>query len=64
MTQPDGSIPPPVLRWQEEVHVLGVYDLEIDTSVLTSEECAAAIQDRLDAGELTALQRLADGPPF
>jgi chloramphenicol 3-O phosphotransferase len=65
VTQSDGSIPAPVLRWQEEVHVPGVYDLEVDTSVQSSEECAAAIQDRLDDGsELTAFRRLAAGPPY
>ena len=54
----DGSIPEPVLRWQEQVHVPGVYDLEVDTSVLTAEECAEAIRARLD-DEPTAFRRLA-----
>ena len=58
---PDGSIPAPVLRWQEQVHVPGVYDLEVDTSALTPEECAQAIVERLDAGSFTAFHRLADG---
>jgi chloramphenicol 3-O phosphotransferase len=40
-------VPPPVQRWQDQVHVPGVYDLEVDTSVLTPAECAAAIKDRL-----------------
>jgi chloramphenicol 3-O phosphotransferase len=43
----DGSIPEPVHRWQETVHVPGVYDLEVDTSVLTPAECAEAISTRL-----------------
>jgi len=47
---PGGEIPGPVLRWQEAVHRLGPYDLEVDTSLLTAEECAAAIRSRLDAG--------------
>lgn len=57
----DGSVPPPVLRWQREVHVPGVYDLEVDTSVLSPEECAAAIRRRLeDAAPSTAFRRLAE----
>jgi chloramphenicol 3-O phosphotransferase len=43
-------IPPPVLLWQEEVHKPGIYDLEVDTSVLSAAECAAAIRRRLDDG--------------
>jgi chloramphenicol 3-O phosphotransferase len=49
------------LRWQEQVHVPGVYDLEVDTSVLSPKECAEAIVERLDAGSFTAFHRLADG---
>jgi chloramphenicol 3-O phosphotransferase len=41
----------PVRLWQREVHVPGIYDLEVDTSILSSEECAEAIR-----------RRLADGP--
>ena len=56
----DGSIPAPVRRWQSEVHVPGVYDLEVDTSVLSPEECAAAIGRRLeDAAPPTAFRQLA-----
>lgn len=47
----DAPVPPPVLLWQQEVHVPGIYDLEVDTSKLTPEACAEAIR-----------QRLADGP--
>src|SRR5262249_13195118 len=36
----DGSVPAPVLRWQHEVHQPGIYDLEVDTSAHTAEECA------------------------
>ena len=46
----DGSIPLPVKLWQESVHELGIYDLEIDTSVLTPEECANLIRLRLENG--------------
>jgi chloramphenicol 3-O phosphotransferase len=47
-----------VRRWQREVHVPGVYDLEVDTSVATPEECAEAIRERLLAGPPTALDRI------
>jgi chloramphenicol 3-O phosphotransferase len=45
---PEVPFPPPVLRWQEEAHVPGIYDLEVDTSPLSPEECAAAVRRRLD----------------
>lgn len=45
----DEPVPAPVLRWQEEVHGGWAYDLELDTSVLSPAECAAAIRRRLDA---------------
>jgi chloramphenicol 3-O phosphotransferase len=47
---PDGSIPPAVLFWQQAVHLPGIYDVEVDTSVLSAEECAALIQQRLTDG--------------
>ena len=54
------GIPEPVWRWQELVHVPGVYDLELDTSVLSPAECARAIGERLAAIETaTAFRRLA-----
>jgi chloramphenicol 3-O phosphotransferase len=43
-----GDVPPPILLWQELVHVPGIYDLEVDTSALSPEECAKAIRNRLD----------------
>ena len=43
----DEPVPPPVLRWQDEVHGEWAYDLELDTSRLTPPECAAAIAERL-----------------
>ena len=46
------SVPAPVLLWQEEVHKPGIYDLEVDTSVLSAENCAEVIR-----------RRLAEGPP-
>lgn len=47
---PEDPIPEPVRRWQDEVHRQGIYDLEVDTSVLRPEECAAMIQRRLRSG--------------
>ena len=47
-------------RWQREVHQPGIYDLEVDTSVMSPAECAAAIRQRLDTGPPpTAMERLA-----
>jgi chloramphenicol 3-O phosphotransferase len=51
-SEPDGSIPDVVLRWERAVHDPGVYDLEVDTSTWSPESCAAAI-----------LGRVAEGPP-
>lgn len=34
----------------EAIHAHGGYDLEVDTSLLTPEECAALIRDRLEHG--------------
>lgn len=55
------AVPDPVLLWQREVHIPGIYDLEVDTSQLTPAECAEAIRRRLDDGVVapTAFQRLA-----
>jgi chloramphenicol 3-O phosphotransferase len=55
----DGSVPAPVRLWQEAVHVPGIYDLEVDTSVLSTEECAEQIRRRLENGPPpTAFKRL------
>jgi len=54
-------IPAPVLLWQRSVHVPGIYDLEVDTSLLTPSECAAAIGRRLADGPPSAFARLAAG---
>ncbi len=54
------AVPPPVRLWQQEVHIPGIYDLEIDTSVLSPEACAAVIRQHLDHGPpASAFQRLA-----
>jgi chloramphenicol 3-O phosphotransferase len=58
---PDDQIPAPVRLWQTAVHNPGVYDLEVDTSKLTPEECAEEIRRALDAGvhTPTAFERIA-----
>jgi chloramphenicol 3-O phosphotransferase len=56
---PGGETPQPVLRWQDEVHRPGIYDLEIDTSVVTPEAAAEMIRERLDGPAPSAFARLA-----
>jgi chloramphenicol 3-O phosphotransferase len=46
----DGSIPTQVRLWQEEVHRPGIYDLEVDTSEFSAEECAEIIRRHLNQG--------------
>jgi chloramphenicol 3-O phosphotransferase len=60
---PDDPVPDPVRWWQEEVHIPGIYDLEVDTSLFSAEACAAKISSFLRGGVLapTAFERLA-GP--
>ena len=56
----DGAVPKPVSLWQQAAHVPGIYDLEVDTSVLSSEACADVIRQRLEDGPPpSAFQRLA-----
>ena len=51
---------PGAVRWQSEVHKPGIYDLEIDTSLLSPEECARAIRRHLEDGPApSAIQRRA-----
>jgi len=59
---PDGAVPDAVLRWQRAVHDPGVYDLEVDTSALSPEECAVAIRDRLRQGPPAAFSELGRRP--
>jgi chloramphenicol 3-O phosphotransferase len=61
LDNPDGNIvPKAVTLWQQAVHVPGIYDLEVDTSVLSSEECADVIRQYLENGPPpSAFQRLA-----
>jgi chloramphenicol 3-O phosphotransferase len=40
-------VPQPIRLWQEQVHIPGIYDLEVDTSILSPEACAATIRHHL-----------------
>jgi chloramphenicol 3-O phosphotransferase len=56
----DESVPAPVQRWQRDIHLPGIYDLEVDTSMLSPEACAEAIRQRLSNGPPpSAFRRLA-----
>lgn len=46
----EGMVPKPVQLWQQLVHIPGIYDLEVDTSVLSPEECASLIRQRIEEG--------------
>lgn len=58
---PDDPIPLPVLRWQNAAHDPGIYDLELDTALLSPAECAESIRRLLavEAPVPTAFERLA-----
>lgn len=59
-TPDDGLVPLPVRLWQQTVHVPGIYDLEVDTSVLSPQECADVIRQHLKVGPPpSAILRLA-----
>ena len=51
------EVPPAVLRWDEAVHNPGWYDLEIDTSKLSPDECATAVLDSVANAAPRALDR-------
>lgn len=56
----EGNIPEPIHLWQQLVHVPGIYDIEVDTSVFSPEECARFIRRRLEDGPPpTAIQDIA-----
>ena len=59
------GVPEPVRRWQEAVHVPGIYDLTVDTGNMTPADCVAAIAATLAAPPpLRAFARLeAMSPP-
>lgn len=57
---PNRGLDDPIRLWQREVHIPSIYDIEIDTSKLTPEICAAKIQRHLfDGPEPTAFKLLA-----
>ena len=62
---PDGyvagpGVPEPVARWQQAVHQPGLYDLEVDSSLLTPEQAAKTIAAALAAPPSpSAFERLA-----
>lgn len=59
-TTPDGGVPEVVRRWQREVHIPGIYDLEVDTSVLSAGDSAEVIRRRLlDGSPPTAFRQIA-----
>ncbi len=56
---PADPMPLPVRMWHREVHIPGIYDLEVDTSLLSPAECAEVIRRRLDDGPPgTALRQI------
>jgi chloramphenicol 3-O phosphotransferase len=46
----DDPVNRPVRLFQREVHIPGIYDLEVDTPSLSPEECAQAIRQRSEEG--------------
>lgn len=57
---PDAIPPAPVALWQQEVHTPGIYDLELDTSVLNPGQCAHEIRRLINNLPVpSAFQRLA-----
>jgi chloramphenicol 3-O phosphotransferase len=60
--QEGGTVADPVRLWDEAVHTPGIYDLEVDTSALSPQECADVIARRLANGPPpSAFSRLARG---
>jgi chloramphenicol 3-O phosphotransferase len=56
----DAAVPRAGRLWQRAVHSPGLYDLEVDTSLLSPEECAQVIRRRFQEGPPpSAFQRLA-----
>jgi len=56
---PDGTVPDVVYRWERAVHDPGLYDLEVDTSTTSADDCAGAILRRLELGPPAAFAELA-----
>ncbi|WGV25806.1 hypothetical protein [Halotia branconii] len=60
----DSQVPRPVQLWQHEVHILGIYDLEVNTSLLSPAACTKVIRQYLaNSPAPSAFQRLAALPP-
>jgi chloramphenicol 3-O phosphotransferase len=59
-SEPDGSVPEVVRRWERAVHDPGLYDLEVDTAAQSAEGCAEAIRHRLADGPPVAFAALAE----
>lgn len=54
------GVPEPVARWQEAVHQPGLYDLEVDSSEMTPDQCVGRIAAALaDPPRPSAFERLA-----
>lgn len=57
---PNRGLDEHIRLWQREVHIPGVYDIEVDTSLLSPEECAGKIRHHLEEGSApTAFRQLA-----
>ncbi|MDZ8026046.1 MAG: chloramphenicol phosphotransferase CPT family protein [Nostoc sp. SerVER01] len=57
----DSPVPGPVELWQREVHIPGIYDLEVDTSLLSPGACAEVIRQQLANNPApSAFQQLED----
>jgi chloramphenicol 3-O phosphotransferase len=54
----DEPVPAHVAAWQRAVHIPGIYDLEVDTSVLSPAACAEEIRQRMKQAPV-ALRTLA-----
>ena len=58
--EPGEPIPQPVLRWQHEVHAHWTYDIDVDTSTKTPQQCAVAISSRLDEQPTEAFAQIGE----
>jgi len=47
---PNRGLDKHIRRWQREVHIPGIYDIEVDASLFTPQECADKIRRRLIEG--------------
>ena len=58
------TVPPPVQRWQDAVHVPGISDLTVDTGTMSPQDCVGAIAASLaDPPAERAFARLAAMSP-